>query len=67
MPLNASILLSVDFDTAEDYLIFAFHILFATSAVLVAGSVVLGISCTRAPCEARTDSSSCSTRASATR
>ncbi|XP_054467787.1 adrenocorticotropic hormone receptor-like [Anoplopoma fimbria] len=47
MPLNATVLLSVDFDTLGDYLIFAFHILFATSAVLVACSVVVGISSTR--------------------
>ncbi|KAI4820853.1 sphingosine 1-phosphate receptor 3-like [Pseudochaenichthys georgianus] len=47
MPLNATIPLSVDFDTPEDFLIFIFHILFATSAVLVAGSVVFGISSTR--------------------
>ncbi|KAL3062651.1 hypothetical protein OYC64_002453 [Pagothenia borchgrevinki] len=47
MPLNATIPLSVDFDTPEDFLIFIFHILFATSAVLVAGSVVIGISSTR--------------------
>ncbi|XP_068461144.1 uncharacterized protein [Clinocottus analis] len=48
MPRNASTIpLSVAFDTAEDYLIFTFHILFATTAVLVAGSVVVGISSTR--------------------
>ncbi|TKS78349.1 hypothetical protein D9C73_012825 [Collichthys lucidus] len=47
MLLNATIPLSVDFDTPEDFLIFIFHILFATSAVLVAGSVVIGISSTR--------------------
>ncbi|XP_033973747.1 G-protein coupled receptor 15-like [Trematomus bernacchii] len=47
MPLNATIPLSVDFDTPEDFLVFIFHILFATSAVLVAGSVVIGISSTR--------------------
>lgn len=47
MLLNATVPLSVDFDTPEDFLIFIFHILFATSAVLVAGSVVVGISCTR--------------------
>ncbi|XP_063752895.1 C5a anaphylatoxin chemotactic receptor 1-like [Eleginops maclovinus] len=44
---NTTIPLSVDFDTPEDFLIFIFHILFATSAVLVAGSVVIGISSTR--------------------
>lgn len=47
MLLNNTVPLSVDFDTAEDYFIFIFHILFATSAVLVAGSVVIGISSTR--------------------
>ncbi|XP_071380017.1 G-protein coupled receptor 183-like [Centroberyx affinis] len=44
---NATVSLSVDFDSPEDFLIFIFHILFATSAVLVAGSVVVGISSTR--------------------
>lgn len=44
---NATVPLSVDFDTAGDVFIFIFHILFATSAVLVAGSVVIGISSTR--------------------
>lgn len=47
MLLNASIPLSVDFDNPEDFLIFIFHILFATSSALIAGSVVIGISCTR--------------------
>ena len=47
MLLNATIPLSVDFDSPEDFLIFIFHIMFATSAVLVAGSVVIGISATR--------------------
>lgn len=47
MLLNATIPLSVDFSTPEDFLIFIFHILFATSAVLVAGSVVIGIASTR--------------------
>ncbi|XP_060927899.1 G-protein coupled receptor 15-like [Limanda limanda] len=46
MLLNATVPLSVDFNTPEDFLIFIFHIVFATSAVLVAGSVVIGISCT---------------------
>ncbi|KAM3611935.1 uncharacterized protein V6R79_026154 [Siganus canaliculatus] len=40
--------LSVDFDSPDDYLIFIFQILFATSTVLVAGTVVIGILCTRA-------------------
>ncbi|KAM7391316.1 hypothetical protein PAMP_022016 [Pampus punctatissimus] len=44
---NATIPLSVDFNTPGDFFIFIFHILFATSAVLVAGSVVIGISFTR--------------------
>jgi len=47
MLLNATVHLSVDFDNPEDFLIFIFHILFATSAVLVAASVVIGISSTR--------------------
>ncbi|XP_041854678.1 G-protein coupled receptor 15-like [Melanotaenia boesemani] len=47
MFLNATVPLSVDFNSPEDFLIFIFHILFATSAVLVAGSVVIGISFTR--------------------
>ncbi|KAM3611108.1 uncharacterized protein V6R79_013545 [Siganus canaliculatus] len=47
MLLNATIPLSVDFDTPADFLIFIFHILFATSAVLIAGSVVVGILSTR--------------------
>ncbi|KAF7667043.1 hypothetical protein LDENG_00080490 [Lucifuga dentata] len=47
MLFNATIPLSVDFDSPEDFIIFIFHILFATSVVLVAGSVVIGISCTR--------------------
>lgn len=47
MLLNASIPLSVDFSTPGDFFIFIFHILFATSAVLVAGSVIIGISSTR--------------------
>ncbi|XP_056134696.1 G-protein coupled receptor 183-like [Lampris incognitus] len=40
---NATLPLSVDFDNPADFFIFIFHILFATSAVLVAGSVVVGI------------------------
>ncbi|KAM9391447.1 uncharacterized protein KZ484_002918 [Pholidichthys leucotaenia] len=44
---NTTVLLSVDFDSPEDFLVFIFHILFATSAVLVAGSVVIGISSSR--------------------
>lgn len=40
--------LSVDFDSPEDYFIFIFQILFATSTVLVAGTVVIGILATKA-------------------
>lgn len=47
MLLNATIPLSVAFTCPEDFFIFTFHILFATSAVLVAGSVVIGITFTR--------------------
>ncbi|XP_061586238.1 C5a anaphylatoxin chemotactic receptor 1-like [Cololabis saira] len=47
MLLNTTIPLSVNFDSPEDFLIFIFHILFATSAVLVAGSVAVGILSTR--------------------
>ena len=47
MLLNTTIPLSVNFDSPEDYLIFIFHILFGTSAVLVAGSVAVGILSTR--------------------
>ncbi|TDH12967.1 hypothetical protein EPR50_G00053000 [Perca flavescens] len=47
MPFNTTVQLSVDFKTPEDFLIFIFHILFATSAVLVAGSVVIAISSNR--------------------
>ncbi|XP_034025475.1 C5a anaphylatoxin chemotactic receptor 1-like [Thalassophryne amazonica] len=39
---------SVVFDSPEDYFIFIFHLLFATCAFLFAGSVVVGISATRA-------------------
>ncbi|XP_040897896.1 kappa-type opioid receptor-like [Toxotes jaculatrix] len=40
--------LSVDFDSPEDYFIFIFQVLFATTTVLVAGTVVIGILSTRA-------------------
>nr|XP_046242087.1 kappa-type opioid receptor-like [Scatophagus argus] len=40
--------LSVDFDSPVDYFVFIFQILFATAAVLIAGTVVIGISATRA-------------------
>ncbi|XP_059910371.1 uncharacterized protein LOC132459691 [Gadus macrocephalus] len=44
---NTSVPLSVDFDSAEDFFVFTFHILFATSSVLVAGSVVIAIFSTK--------------------
>ncbi|XP_074495359.1 sphingosine 1-phosphate receptor 3-like [Sebastes fasciatus] len=40
--------LSVNFDSPEDYLIFLFQLVFATTAVLVAGPVVITILATRA-------------------
>ncbi|XP_067293057.1 trace amine-associated receptor 7g [Pseudorasbora parva] len=48
LTFNLTIPLSVDFSRPEDYLIFSFHILFATVSVLLAGSVVIGIMSTRA-------------------
>ncbi|XP_067432937.1 G-protein coupled receptor 183-like [Thunnus thynnus] len=39
---------SVDFDSPEDYLIYIFQILFATTTVLIAGPVVITILATRA-------------------
>lgn len=47
MLFNTSVPLSVNFDTPGDFFLFIFHILLATGAVLVAGSVVVGISSTR--------------------
>ncbi|XP_055367981.1 G-protein coupled receptor 183-like [Betta splendens] len=47
MLLNATVPLSVSFSCPEDFLIFIFHIVFATSAALVAGSVVVAITTTR--------------------
>ncbi|XP_015238048.1 PREDICTED: trace amine-associated receptor 3-like [Cyprinodon variegatus] len=44
----AGVPLAVDFSSPEHYLIFIFQILFATTTVLVAGTVVIGISATRA-------------------
>ncbi|XP_054587617.1 trace amine-associated receptor 2-like [Nothobranchius furzeri] len=44
----AGVPLSVDFCSPEDYFIFIFQILFATATVLVAGTVVISISATRA-------------------
>ncbi|XP_069038427.1 G-protein coupled receptor 183-like [Lepisosteus oculatus] len=41
--LNLTVPLAVDFNEAADYFIFIANLLIATSAVLVAGSVVLGI------------------------
>lgn len=43
VPNNNSVPLSVNFDGPLDYLIFIFHIIFATSTVLVAGSVAITI------------------------
>ncbi|XP_041856135.1 trace amine-associated receptor 3-like [Melanotaenia boesemani] len=40
--------LSVGFTSPEDYFVFIFQILFATTTVLVAGTVVIGISATKA-------------------
>ncbi|XP_068167170.1 G-protein coupled receptor 183-like [Antennarius striatus] len=45
--MTAGIPLSVDFDSLEDFLIFIFQILFATTAVLVAGPVAITILATR--------------------
>ena len=47
LSLNATVPLSVDFDRPEDYFIFLFHIIFATSAVLLAGTVTVAISSTK--------------------
>ncbi|XP_063065143.1 allatostatin-A receptor-like [Engraulis encrasicolus] len=44
--MNSSVYIipfSVDFSHPEDYFIFMFHILFATSVALLAGSVIIGI------------------------
>nr|XP_046243948.1 uncharacterized protein LOC124058576 isoform X2 [Scatophagus argus] len=46
--LTGAVPLSVDFDSPVDYFVFIFQILFATAAVLIAGTVVIGISATRA-------------------
>lgn len=46
--LNFTISLSVDFTSLGDFFIFIYHLVFATCAVVLAGSVVLGIVCTRA-------------------
>ncbi|XP_036382165.1 G-protein coupled receptor 183-like [Megalops cyprinoides] len=47
LTLNTTVPLAFDFNRPEDYFIFLFHILFATSAVFLAGSVVIGILSTR--------------------
>ena len=44
---NSTVPLSVTFTSPEDFFIFIFHILFATSAVLLAGSVIIGIFSTK--------------------
>ncbi|KAM4577648.1 uncharacterized protein PAE49_007364 [Odontesthes bonariensis] len=46
--MGGGVPLSVDFDSPEDYFVFIFQILFATTTVLVAGTVVIGISATKA-------------------
>ncbi len=47
-PLSGGVPLSVNFDSPVDYLIFIFQILFATTAVLVAGPVAITIVANRA-------------------
>lgn len=46
--LGRAVPLSVDFNKPEDYFIFIFQILFATTTVMTAGTVVIGILSTRA-------------------
>lgn len=46
--LTGGVPLSVDFQSPEDYLFFIFQIVFATTTVLVAGTVVISILATRA-------------------
>ncbi|XP_051279336.1 trace amine-associated receptor 2-like isoform X1 [Dicentrarchus labrax] len=46
--MTGGVPLSVNFNSPEDYFIFIFQLLFATTAVLVAGTVVIGILATRA-------------------
>ncbi|KAI5627119.1 C5a anaphylatoxin chemotactic receptor 1-like isoform X2 [Silurus asotus] len=46
--VNYTIPFSVDFTSPGDFFIFIYHLVFATCASLLAGSVVLGILCTRA-------------------
>nr|XP_015221362.1 PREDICTED: G-protein coupled receptor 183-like [Lepisosteus oculatus] len=45
---NLTVPLAVDFETPVDYLIFIINFIIATTSVIVAGSVVLGIVCKRA-------------------
>ncbi|XP_044051040.1 G-protein coupled receptor 183-like [Siniperca chuatsi] len=45
---TGGVALSVEFDSPGDYFIFIFQIVFATTTVLVAGTVVIGILATRA-------------------
>nr|XP_015221345.1 PREDICTED: G-protein coupled receptor 183-like [Lepisosteus oculatus] len=45
--LNLTVPLAVDFNEAADYFIFIINLLTATSSVLMAGSVLLGIICTK--------------------
>lgn len=47
MLLNGTVPLSVSFGSAGDFVVFIFHLAFATSATLVAGSVVVAITSTR--------------------
>ncbi|XP_042344915.1 mu-type opioid receptor-like [Plectropomus leopardus] len=46
--MAAGVALSVDFDSPEDYFIFIFQILFATTTVLLSGPVVIAILATKA-------------------
>lgn len=46
--LGRAVPLSVDFNKPEDYFIFISQILFATTTVMTAGTVVIGILSTRA-------------------
>lgn len=46
--LTRGVSLSVDFEKPEDFFLFIFQILFATTTVMIAGTVVVGILATRA-------------------
>ncbi|KAM4615886.1 uncharacterized protein ACJ7VT_008899 [Polymixia lowei] len=46
--LTGGVPLAVDFDRPVDYLIFIFQLVFATTAVLIAGTVAIGILATKA-------------------